>query len=378
MSEPVKDDQQSFDERAADEDQQVPVETPRHYDIIPANSVGDMIFECEDNVSFLVSSAVLRISSIVFEKKLEGGFMKSRYQRSATNPPRIPLATEDSRAARRLFRLLHHQRDPYPGPDLTNHAPSESRDRIASAARELREFAVAVDLYDCSQTLSNITDSLLRYFAMPNKRAMMSFQATIDVVSAAYQLENSRYFLLFTKRLLSDHTHGFQNAELAFGDPLQIRLELERQSARAWTVLRDHAQRFATGRCTAYLRQCITGISDQLLVQKLAACLLPPGTTWPMQRNDGFSLRCLLRGLCRLEPLQRVSWCDLHEVHIFDSIGKQSFALLCEAVDRELAGLCLSCTKAPTGEPIECRCDRASRVQAMVLVNGDSFLIGRG
>lgn len=63
------DDQQPSDDIAGSDDQEESEEPqPHHFDIVPPNSGGDVIWECKDKVSFLVSSAVLRLTSRYFKK----------------------------------------------------------------------------------------------------------------------------------------------------------------------------------------------------------------------------------------------------------------------------------------------------------------------
>jgi hypothetical protein len=85
---------------------------PRHYDIVPRNQDGDVIFGCNGKVSFLVSSAVLRLTSKVFRALLDGKFKEDQELRTAANPQKIPAEVGDSHALHRLFCLLHHQCDP--------------------------------------------------------------------------------------------------------------------------------------------------------------------------------------------------------------------------------------------------------------------------
>ena len=114
--------QQSSDHHAAKDNRADPVELQaRHYDIVPQNSGGDLIFECTDKTSFLVSSAVLRLTSTYFKTLLDGDFREGQVSRSAAYPQRIRLSgEEDSYALHRLLCILHHQRDPDAAEDLTN------------------------------------------------------------------------------------------------------------------------------------------------------------------------------------------------------------------------------------------------------------------
>lgn len=371
------DNHQSTDNSAGDDNPEESEETqPHHYDIVPQPSDGDVIWGCKDKVTFLVSYAVLRLSSDYFRKLFDGRFKEGQELRTAANPQKIPSGEEDSYALRRLFCLLHHRPDPDPDQNLMN----LSGTRIASAARKLRDFAMIVDFYECSKALNKVTDSMLHEFSMPTIRDKMSFQATADLVSAAYKLENLRYFRLYTKRLLTDHTEGLEAADLAAGVPdTRIMLELSRQSAIAWKALVSRAQLFGVGNCLAHQHQHTTGVTDPLWMPKLSACVLPPLTVWPRSRENGISLRHMLSGIYRLERMQRVSWCNIHKITIFETVDQQDFALLCKMTDLTVSGVCLICVRSPENGSVICRCGRAAGEEAshgtMDFVRKDSFLV---
>lgn len=364
----------------SDDNREVLDETqPRHYDIVPHPSAGDVIWECKDKVSFLVSSAVLRLTSRYFKTLLDGNFKEGQVLRTAANPQRVPSGEENSYALRRLFCLLHHQPDPDPHQNLIDLSKIGLGSRVASAARKLREFALVVDYCECSGALSKVTDSMLHEFAVANLRHVVTFQVTADLVSAAYKLENSRYFRLFTKRLLTDHTERFEDADLAVGVPkTRIILELTRQSIEAWKALGARMQQLDTGKCTSHPNPHTGGVRDHLWMQKLNACLLPPLIAWPSRREDGISLRRMLTGIHSLERIQRVSWCAIHGVHIFGSVDQQEFALLCRMTDAEVSGVCLTCLRSPEDGSAMCRCrndaDTVASFSAALFVRRDSFL----
>ena len=353
---------------------------PHHFDIVPPNSGGDVIWECKDKVSFLVSSAVLRLTSRYFKTLLDGEFMEGRVRRSATNPQKIPSGEENSHALHRLFCFLHHQPDPDPDQSLIDLSGVERTRRAASDARKLRDLAAVVDYFECSEALSKITDSMLHELSMPMIRDRMSFQATADLVSAACTLENSRYFRLFTKRLLTDHTERFEDTELTVGSlDTNIMLELSRQSTSAWRILLEGMQHLGESDCTAYRHQHIDNVSDHLWMQKLSACLLPPSTAWPTCRENGVSLRRMLSGIYRLERIQRVSWCTRHKAQIFGSVDQRDFAFICSLTDAEVSGVCLTCVRSPKDGSVICRCgneaDTMESLGAKIFVSKDSFLV---
>jgi hypothetical protein len=162
---------------------------PLNRDIVPPNTVGHVIFECDDKTSFLVSSAILRLASKYFKKLLDGNFQEAQVPRSVANPQRIQLGEVNSHAMFRLLRLLHHQCDPDTAQHLANLVENQPDDRIAASARRLHDFAVATDYCGCSQWLSRVIDSLLGDFATPGIRDRMSFAATVHATSAAFPNE---------------------------------------------------------------------------------------------------------------------------------------------------------------------------------------------
>jgi hypothetical protein len=369
-------DQSSDNIASSDNHEELEETQPHHYDIVPQSSDGDVIWQCKDKVTFLVSYAVLRLSSDCFRKLFDGGIKEGQELRTAANPQKIPSGEEDSYALRRLFCLLHHQPDPDPDQTLMN----QSGTRIASAAQKLRNFAMTVDFYECSKALNKATDSMLQGFSMPTIRDKMSFQATADLVSAAYKLKNSRYFRLFTKRLLTDHAEGFEAADMADGVPdTRIMLELSRQSANAWKALASRMQLLGVGNCTAYRHQHTAGVTDPLWMPELSACILPPLKVWPASRENGVSLRHMLSGIYRLERIQRVSWCDMHKTTILETVDQRDFAMLCKMTDLTISGVCLNCVRSPENRSAICRCavDAANMgfFGTLELVSKDSFLV---
>jgi hypothetical protein len=317
---------------------------PRHYDIVPRNQDGDVIFGCNDKVSFLVSSAVLRLTSKVFRALLDGKFKEGQELRTAANPQKIPAEVGDSHALHRLFCLLHHQCDPDTTLFPTNLADNQIAQSITASASRLQDLAVVIDYYGCSQPLDRVIDSLFNDFATPSIRDKMTFDATVHVMSAAYILDSSRYFRLFTKRLVTDYSEPFEDAYFEQRLPdFDIIDALREQSRVAWSRLKTAVGHFSKCQCTTAPVICLTGGNDRLLVEKLKDCLLPPGIAWPTERGEGITVRRLLVGFCNLERMQRTAWCDEHETKIFDTVGPADFRWQCRAIDNtDLVGLCLT------------------------------------
>jgi len=313
--------------QASDDKGAEPEETQsQHYNIVPQGSGGDVMLECEDETTFLVSSVVLRLGSDYFKISLDGNFKEGQATRSAFNPQKITLGEENSRALHYLLCLMHHQPNPNKAQNLEDLTlgylkKDEIRDTIASAARSFRDLAVKADFYRCSEYLSRTLNSLLHEFAMPCLRSKMKFEATVDLTSAAYKLNSARYYRLFTKRLLTDHNEPFEDAEFAEGLP-DIASHLRHQSKVAWCGLQDAVLKMSQCQCPAGHGFCRSAGTDRLFGQKLADCLLSPGTAWPMDRKDGVPLRLLLVGIYHLGSVQRVSWCTSHRTWVRMNSGR--------------------------------------------------------
>jgi len=384
------------DDNTDDDNGEVPDETqPRHYNIIPQDSGGDVIFECKDKTTFLVSSAVLRLGSDYFKVLFDGAFKEAQATRSAMNPQEIELGEENSSALHYLFCLMHHQPNPNKDQNLEDLTlfylrKDEARDRIASAVRSFRDLAVVVDFYGCSEYLSRALNSLLHEFAMPCIRSKMKFEATVDLTSAAYKLNHPRYYRLFTKRLLTDHIEPLEDAKFAEGLP-DITIGLRQQSKMAWDRLQEAVRKMSQSRCPVRNFLCSSAGTDRLFGQKLADCLLTPGTAWPMDRKDGIPLRRLLVGIYHLSGVQRVSWCTSHRVHIQENVGPDDFRALCRKIDSDYPhphpgpylGSCLNCQRDAENKIGWCECENNRKQyhypsDEVSWVFGDSYLLGTG
>ena len=393
MSDPIDDDlpqvtegdgQQAYDDIAGSDNHEGAEETrPCHYDVVPQHLDGDVIWQCKDNVSFLVSSVVLRLTSKYSVTMLGPKFMEGQIPRSTTNPQRIESGAEDLSALHRMFCLLHHQRDPETAQYLAQVRPQDqeklsNRDKLSieAAARRLRDLAVVIDEYDCFEPLDRVINSLLNDFATPSIRDRMTFTATVHMTSAAYILNNSGYFRLFTKRLVTDYTERFEDADFDARLP-DVISELDGQSRQSWYRLRIVVNELAKCQCTASPFPCYQpeeGGKDRLLVEKLKDCLFAPGIAWPTDRGDGITLRHILIGLYNLERMHRYAWYDEHKSRIHDTVGPDDFKRHCQEIDKtDTVGLCLACTRKFDGLTAHCKC---LNNDARLWVRGDSFRPG--
>lgn len=137
----------------------------------------------------------------------------------------------------------------------------------------------------------------------------MPFQPAVDLVVAAHWMRQPRYFRLFTKRLITDHTEDF-SAKWPEDIAQSVEEGLEVMSNEAWSSLYGRLRHLSTGTCeTSGNATCLTTARDAMIIRNLTDRLLPPGTGRPYFRRNDITLRHLLSGLFRMERLQRVLWC---------------------------------------------------------------------
>jgi hypothetical protein len=245
----------------------------------------------------------------------------------------------------------------------------------------LQDLAEVIDYYGCQESLERVIDSLLNDFATPNIRDRMTFTATVHVTSAAYMLDDSRYFRLFTKRLVIDYTEPFEDAEFAERLPDTVIFGLDGQCRQSWYRLQIVVNGLSKCQCKHDSVICLRGEKDRLFVNKLLDCLLPPGTAWPKQREDGITLRHLLTGLFDLERMQRVGWCEEHRKPIHDTVGPNELRKGCQDIDNtDAVGLCLPCIRKSQGEIPRSKCEGLDENKHLwqEWVRGDSFRAGTG
>lgn len=239
---------------------------------------------------------------------------------------------------------------------LIHLAENKDQHSIENVARRFQNLTETIDYFDCSKSLGRVIDSLFSDFATPKTRDVMTFTATVHMVSAAYILDNSRYFRLFTKRLLTDYTERFEDATFASRLP-DVVPQLKEQSRQSWYRLEIVMNQLSQCQCRGASVMCLGGGKDRLIVGKLTDCLLSPGIAWPKQRKDGITLRHMLAGLYDLERMQRVAWCREHKQQIHDTVGPNEFRQHCRDIDEtDILGLCLTCTKRLEGGTGQCNC----------------------
>jgi hypothetical protein len=275
---------------------------------------------------------------------------------------------------------MHHQPDLEAALDLCQLSGAAFGKEVERTARGLRNLAEVAQYLQCAHSLTRISDSFFNYFAVPIVRDVIPFQATVDLVASAYIMESHRYFRLFTKRLVTDHTERFEDAELPVGIPGKIIPELARQSMYTWSELKTAMYGLARFECTAAHSRC-DDATDSLIVQNLTAHLLPSGTSRPELRSEGISLRHLLVGVYNLDRIPRVRWCATHKARTHDVIGSMAFTLLCQNIDDNYAqGLCRGCVSALEDWFPGCRCLQLYpwRDSERRWVRRDSFMTGTG
>jgi hypothetical protein len=355
-----------------------------HENIAPK---GDLIIQFSDTTTVLVSSSTLSQASA----PLEATIKKWRSTHIATT---IPTAQEmqmheaDAYTLYRLLRLLHNR----PDPGTAEHRMFDIRDldlrpAVKDGAGHLHQLAILVEKYQCQEALAMTSESLLSEFAFPSARDALGFDQAVQVATAAYLLQQPRYFQLFTKRLATDYDTewiGF-NAKVEFPPsipPKQATLmiaELDRQSTAGYHELHMAVQDFSFGRCVKHAPSCDDPRpKDLLITRRIAESVGFLGNPWPDSSCVGFSLRHLLHGLWHMERIRRVPWCEHHKQRTQDSVGPERFAQLAMRVDRKvLRGLCLDCTKAGRAR-CECEANSVPHAGAMRFVHRDSFLFGAG
>jgi hypothetical protein len=290
----------------------------------------------------------------------------------------------------RLLHLLHNRPDPGLGGyrlfDVQGLAPHNA---VENGAWHLQQLAVLIDKYQCHEALELVAESLLSEFAFPAARDAMGLDQAVQVVTAAYLLQQPRYFQLFTKRLVTDYAvdwtnegpHGFSMdfpSEIPTKQASLMKAELYKQMRDATHQLNDEIQGYTFGRCFKHVDKCSDPKpKDPIIVRRITESINVLEKLWPPGWCNRVTLRYVLPRLYRLERVQRWLWCDHHRERTSDSIGPERFVPLCERVDREvLTGLCLECTKAI--RVCECEAGSVPHAGALRFVDQDSFLFPTG
>lgn len=279
----------------------------------------------------------------------------------------------------RLLSLLHRRPDPLGYVRLVDTRDEDLKDVMAQNTESLLNLAILTDKYECHESLNSISETLLSDFAFSSARDAIDFSQAVQVAAAAYLLQQPRYFRLFTKRLVTDHTQAFATVKLPPQIPpdqrFLITTELEKQSSESYTHISERIQTFPNDICGTNGSSCVyPSPTDPLFIRRITNCILTPDdAAWPTTRSEGVTLRHLLHGLYHLERLQRVLWCTRDRVRTYGSVGPEEFVRICARVDSLfLPGVCLVCTR----EGRECDC--LSEMATVRWVLQDPHLFGAG
>lgn len=348
---------------------------PGHYEIVPD---GDLTLELCEDFTVSVSSAVLSQASPRLSIRIERWLKEAA---ATASPPIQELHEEEHYAMYRLLCLLHRRPDPMSQSRLIDVKDEDLADALVRTTDPLLQLAILTDKYQCHEALELVSETLLSDFAFPSARDAVSFSQAAQIAAAAYLLRQPRYFRLFTKRLVTDHTEAFETLELPLEIPFKqsalIRSELEYQSSKSFThnlyIIEEHSR----DRCVENGSNCEDPQpEDALFLKRIASCVLTPDDEWPAKRSDGITLRHLLHSLYHLERIQRVLWCIHDRVRTYGSVGPENFVMLCTRIDDLfVTGVCLTCTE----EGRECNCfSTAEHANAARWVAKDPFLFGAG
>jgi hypothetical protein len=354
-----------------------------HENIAPK---GDLIIQFSDTTTVRVSSSTLSQASA----PLEAAIKKWRSTHIVTAIPtaqEMQMHKDDAYTLYRFLRLLHNR----PDPGTAEHRMFNIRDLVLRAEVQdgvghLHQLAILVDKHECHEALAMTAESLLSEFAFPSARDVVGLDQAVQLVTAAYLLNQPRYFQLFTKRLATDYVvewTAHEPGDFTMDFPPEIpakqatmmKAELGRQSRDANSRLSGEIQSYSFGRCSQHVDdKCHDPRpKDLMIVRRIKESINVPGKQWPPHWCNRVTLRYVLPRLYRLERVQRWLKCAHHREQSHDSVGPEQFTQLCERVDREvLRGLCLGCTKADK----VCDCDAGSvpHTGALRFVDQDSFL----
>ena len=351
---------------------------PEHCYIVPD---GDLTLELCKDFTVSVSSAVLSQASPRLSTSIKRWLIKPA---NPSSPSIRKLHEEEHYAMYRLLVLLHSRPDPmaHSHPRLIDVKDEDLKDVLLRSTDPLLHLAILADKYECCEALNYVSETLLSDFAFPSARDAVDFSQAVQIAAAAYLLQQPRYFRLFTKRLVTDHTEALTTLELPFQIPseqsLLIRTELEKQSSESYAYISERIQLYSSDTCGKNGSDCkYPQPTDALFLKRLTDSVLTPDDKWPIDRSEEFTLRHLLHGLYHLERLQqRVLWCVHDRVRTYGSVGPEEFVRLCTRIDDlYLPGACLVCTRAGH----ECDClSSVEYANAARWVAKDSFMFGAG
>lgn len=150
-----------------------------------------------------VSSVILSSASPVFRTMLGPNFSEGQGDRSAENPKEIPLEDDDVATTTRFCRLLHHQNE------LPKKSHGQKPLELRAAAKELYDLAVLADKYNAVQSIRMAGAYLLSELGANSRAEAMPMEALLYLITTAFILEDSRHFILFTRRLVMDHAGNY-------------------------------------------------------------------------------------------------------------------------------------------------------------------------
>jgi hypothetical protein len=350
---------------------------PEHCYIVPD---GDLTLELCKDFTVSVSSAVLSQASPRLSTSIKRWLIKPA---NPSSPSIRKLHEEEHYAMYRLLVLLHSRPDPmaHSHPRLIDVKDEDLKDVLLRSTDPLLHLAILVDKYECHEALNLVSETLLSDFAFPSARDAVDFSQAVQIAAAAYLLQQPRYFRLFTKRLVTDHTEALTTLELPFQIPSKqsflIRTELEKQSSESYAYISERIQLYSSDTCGKNGSDCkYPQPTDALFLKRLTDSVLTPDDKWPAERSEEITLRHLLHGLYHLERLQRVLWCVHDRVRTYGSVDPEEFVRLCIRIDGlYLPGACLVCTRAGH----ECDClSSVEYANAARWVAKDSFMFGAG
>jgi hypothetical protein len=352
-------------------------------------SKGDLIIQFYDLTTARVSSSTLSEASEPLKATIEE--QRSKHIATAITMTK-EMHVDDAYTLYRLLRLLHSCPDPGTAAEFRMFDIKDLGLLVAvkDGAEHLYQLAILVDKYQCQEALRMTFESLLSEFAFPSARDAMGLDQTVQLVTAAYLLNQPRYFQLFTKRLVTDYAiewTAYKPRRFSMDFPPAIpakqavlmKAELGRQSNDANDALDMEIQSYSFGRCSKHVdNKCEDPRpKDLIIVRRITESINVPGKLWPADWCNRVTLRYILPRLYRLERVQRWLWCAHHREQTHDSVGPDQFTQLCMRVDKEvLRGLCLWCTKADR----VCGCEAGSvpHAGALRFVDQDSFLFPTG
>jgi hypothetical protein len=362
-------------------------ENSDHEDMAPD---GDLIIQFSDKTTVRVSSSTLSRTSAPLGAIIKKWFSKHTSGRTAATPLTKEMHEDETYTLYRLLRLLHNRPDPGSASHRLFDVPGLAlRAAVDEGAWHLHQLAVLIDKYQCHEALELVAESLLSEFAFPGARETMGLDQAVQVVAAAYLLQQPRYFQLFTKRLVTDYAVEWEATkpghftmefppEIPTKQASLMKAELYKQMRGATDQLTIEIEEYSFGRCSKHVDKCSDPQpKDLMIVRRVKESINGTEKQWPPNWCNRNTLRDVLPRLYRLERVQRWLWCDHHREQTHDSIGPERFVPLCVRVDKEvLTGLCLECTKAV--RVCECKAGSVPHAGALRFVDQDSFLFPTG